>query len=196
MQTSYQGDNMQTPTTAHRAGRMLEGLLASKNKNARLVLTVDLIGTEKRYHQTFQVKTWTGRDGTPMLSVDVKGAWPRQKVLYRNLITGATSIARESKDDTLLAYAGRAALGFAYTGETPTAPNGTVEIHEESVCGCCGRELTDPVSIERGIGPDCYGKQTGTTTITAKAKAERARRANDKIAAELESNTALKGVTA
>lgn len=33
-------------------------------------------------------------------------------------------------------------------------------IQEESRCGKCGRALTDPVSIERGIGPECYGKET------------------------------------
>ena len=38
-----------------------------------------------------------------------------------------------------------------------------LEAFEESRCGCCGRALTDPVSIERGIGPECYGKQTGST---------------------------------
>ena len=25
-------------------------------------------------------------------------------------------------------------------------------------CGCCGRELTDPESVERGIGPICWKK--------------------------------------
>lgn len=33
---------------------------------------------------------------------------------------------------------------------------------EESRCGRCARRLTDPVSIERGIGPECYGKETGS----------------------------------
>lgn len=37
-----------------------------------------------------------------------------------------------------------------------------LEAFEESRCGCCGRALTDPVSIERGIGPECYGKLTGS----------------------------------
>lgn len=36
------------------------------------------------------------------------------------------------------------------------------EVAEESRCGVCGRELTDPVSIGRGIGPECYGKLTGS----------------------------------
>jgi len=30
--------------------------------------------------------------------------------------------------------------------------------HATGSCGCCGRELTDPESIERGIGPICAGK--------------------------------------
>lgn len=31
---------------------------------------------------------------------------------------------------------------------------------EESNCGVCGRTLTDPESIERGIGPECYKQET------------------------------------
>jgi hypothetical protein len=33
---------------------------------------------------------------------------------------------------------------------------------ESNECGRCGRQLTDPVSIERGIGPDCLGKTTNS----------------------------------
>lgn len=36
------------------------------------------------------------------------------------------------------------------------------DLQEESYCGKCGRQLTDPVSIERGIGPECYGADTGS----------------------------------
>lgn len=31
-----------------------------------------------------------------------------------------------------------------------------VEVWHEGRCGCCGRKLTVPLSIERGIGPDCW----------------------------------------
>lgn len=31
---------------------------------------------------------------------------------------------------------------------------------ESNECGRCGRELTDPVSIQRGIGPTCLGQMT------------------------------------
>jgi Family of unknown function (DUF6011) len=33
---------------------------------------------------------------------------------------------------------------------------------EAMECGRCGAELTDPTSITRGIGPDCYGALTGS----------------------------------
>lgn len=33
---------------------------------------------------------------------------------------------------------------------------------ESNECGRCGRQLTDPVSIERGIGPTCLGADTGS----------------------------------
>lgn len=32
----------------------------------------------------------------------------------------------------------------------------TLFVYHEGRCGCCGRRLTTPDSIERGIGPECY----------------------------------------
>jgi len=34
----------------------------------------------------------------------------------------------------------------------------TVDIYHEGFCGSCGRPLTNPKSISRGYGPDCYGR--------------------------------------
>lgn len=42
------------------------------------------------------------------------------------------------------------------------ATNDTASCQEESECARCGRELTDPVSIARGIGPICLGAMTGS----------------------------------
>lgn len=36
------------------------------------------------------------------------------------------------------------------------------EVFIELTCCFCGKPLTDPVSVERGIGPDCYGRHTGS----------------------------------
>jgi hypothetical protein len=35
------------------------------------------------------------------------------------------------------------------------------ELHHEGRCGCCGRALTVPESIERGIGPECFSRLGG-----------------------------------
>lgn len=36
-------------------------------------------------------------------------------------------------------------------------PDG-LQVWHEGCCGRCGRHLTDPVSIQRGIGPECASK--------------------------------------
>ena len=33
----------------------------------------------------------------------------------------------------------------------------TVEVWHEGICGRCGRKLTVPESVERGLGPECAG---------------------------------------
>lgn len=57
-----------------------------------------------------------------------------------------------------------AAVHFINTGQL-LAPFASIEA--ESQCGLCGRKLTDPVSIKRGIGPECAGKPTGTKILRA-----------------------------
>lgn len=44
------------------------------------------------------------------------------------------------------------------------------EIAEANLCGKCARTLTDPVSIARGIGPTCYGAETGSEHYTQQAE--------------------------
>jgi hypothetical protein len=38
-----------------------------------------------------------------------------------------------------------------------------LDLKLEKECAHCGIALADPVSIARGVGPDCYGKLTGST---------------------------------
>ena len=38
----------------------------------------------------------------------------------------------------------------------------SAEVFMELSCSFCGKPLTDPVSVERGIGPDCFGRYTGS----------------------------------
>lgn len=47
------------------------------------------------------------------------------------------------------------------------------EISEEERCGACGRQLTDPESIARGIGPECFGKMTSSSHQVKSRKEQR-----------------------
>lgn len=58
--------------------------------------------------------------------------------------------------DSARVYAAKQVV--AYLAGEPTQ----CEVLEEVRCGRCGRELTDPVSIMRGIGPECYEQETGS----------------------------------
>jgi hypothetical protein len=39
---------------------------------------------------------------------------------------------------------------------------GRYRLQEEDYCGICGHQLTDPESIDRGIGPECFKKETNS----------------------------------
>jgi hypothetical protein len=45
-----------------------------------------------------------------------------------------------------------------------------LELKIEAYCGHCGRALNDPVSINRGFGPECFGKMTGSKHQTRESR--------------------------
>lgn len=166
--------------TDHRAGRMLEAMLGSEHKGAKVVLTTDVMGLDgsSRFHQTFMLRRWVGREGSLMVSVSVAGSgdWACGikpiTMMHLDLTKLVVVEARDARNtDPMLRYAAEAAVGFAFLGEAglPQPKNGSVTVLEESVCGDCGIRLRDPVSIERGRGPICAGKATGTRTILGRA---------------------------
>lgn len=168
--------------TEHRAGRMLDALLGSQNRAAKLLLTVELERGETKYHQTFHVRKWARSGGDEILQIQIANSadWnafpPRPPITVLSMNLEDMSFLRQHDrraDDPVLVYAAEAALMYAWTGQTKAPKNGSVRILEESVCGRCGLPLTDPESIDRGVGPDCYGKMTGTTTIRGRRKAAR-----------------------
>lgn len=146
--------------TETRVGRMLDALVSHGNRNARVAVTVTITGT-RSLHQTFRMKTWKNREDGTMISLDLNdGSWAdgtyATKILHFNVETGQIFPAKgEFRNDKLMQWAGEKALRFAITGEIPAPTNGTVEIHEESFCGACGKELDRPESIELGVGPEC-----------------------------------------
>lgn len=59
-------------------------------------------------------------------------------------------------------YSGKSPWAFyAAMVEDPTRYRTRVTYHFEARCRVCGRELTDPESIELGIGPRCRERRKG-----------------------------------
>jgi len=50
------------------------------------------------------------------------------------------------------------AFSWAYNNLVHSHLSSTLEFWHEGRCGCCGRRLTVPESIETGIGPECKKK--------------------------------------
>jgi hypothetical protein len=51
---------------------------------------------------------------------------------------------------------------FALRVASGKEPSAKASIVQSTHCLHCGRELTDPESVERGIGPECFGKVTAS----------------------------------
>jgi len=71
---------------------------------------------------------------------------------------GEVSLTRASKfnDDTLPVRLIRRVLYRVWRNELDEVRQHGYNVHHSGKCGRCGRKLTTPESIERGIGPDCF----------------------------------------
>jgi hypothetical protein len=160
---------MFTIDTKQRPGRMLDSLIRGSNRNGKVVVTVTLRRPDRStaLHQLIRFKVYDSRRGRNagcrMLAVDLmngdrfEGTFAT-KVLEWNLDRDEErdgwNDGRPYSDD-LLKYAARAALRYLRGGSAPQPANGTVEVVEQEICACCGRELDRPESIELGVGPEC-----------------------------------------
>jgi hypothetical protein len=160
--------------TDTRVGRQLAALAESDNRRGIVLVTVTVAQADggRKYHETFAIRQWHGRDGSRNLSVSVHGSADWQNgvkpitCLHLNLLSRQAFEGRDERGHRpLIRYAAHAALQYAWTGEVPQPGNGTVEAVEAARCGRCGAQLTDRESIERGLGPECYGKRTGSASI-------------------------------
>jgi hypothetical protein len=93
------------------------------------------------------------------LSFSKKNGEPLWWVLFDDALVG------KAEDETVTGFGARiraagldAADILAALDEFEADPAAALKAHGIATgsCGCCGRELTDPESIERGIGPICW----------------------------------------
>jgi hypothetical protein len=159
---------------ATRVGRMLAAVLADDGEKAKLRLTVKVTpaGQAQGFHDDFEIVSWTNDEGAKMLTV--RTPYPSKTLVVMSVLDCAVfaakkarAAAEDNKQAAIQLYMAFAALRYAWTGETPSASNGSVEARQHDHCALCGKKLKDPESLARGIGPDCYGKSTGSKTIHA-----------------------------
>lgn len=102
-----------------------------------------------------------GRVGTKeadaIFADDPTLVWPEGKVGIFDLRTGEWKTDR--KGDPARLWAAEKALLWAL-GSFDLDEH--AEVFIEQRCSFCGHALRDPVSIQRGIGPECYGLHTGS----------------------------------
>ena len=79
-----------------------------------------------------------------------------------------TAKTRPAKDATAIA-----AFRFCMVNLVRGVIPATLEIRHIGRCGCCGRKITTPSSLDSGIGPECATKVGAPTTGLARTPATR-----------------------
>ena len=144
------------PTEETRMGRMLAA--------GRLTATMRSKRTGDHLTLTFQSKAkidgkWKNASFAEATHVFIQqgpGGWGSTKLGTYYPPTGKLYL---DTDDKAWSFAVLNTLTSAMSALQDTEK---FELQESNQCGTCGKALTDPVSIERGIGPTCYGAETGS----------------------------------
>jgi len=123
--------------------------------NARLTLLSTKTGVRFTYRVRAKDVAQHVNDRLYFVSV-LTGSDNESDYTYLGIICdGATTYRRGTK--STIGWEAPSAKAFAYFWENVTAgilPT-QLEVWHEGSCGRCGRPLTDPESIARGIGPVC-----------------------------------------
>lgn len=129
----------------------LDFLLAGK-------ATVTLKSEKTGEHLTYQVRKWKKAKNGTLHFVSVRTGNDFADV---GVVRDSNSFSRGNKAD--LEFDDKRVKGFRWffdhLRQHQLPPK--CEVWHEGQCGRCGRPLTDPESIERGIGPDCLAKMGG-----------------------------------
>jgi hypothetical protein len=113
-------------------------------------------------HYTFKIRQPRGENKPYFVSL-LSGPNNESDYTYLGVfcaVTGDVRLTRASKmnDNSTPIKVVRWALKHVYGDRL--LPDGYA-IHHEGKCGCCGRTLTVPESIKRGIGPECWSRIMG-----------------------------------
>jgi hypothetical protein len=152
----HDGDPIETPSANVRAGRMLRagGIEATVTLHSGQHVTIR-VKTSKRSGRGWARCAPT--DEGARTSVEILG----QRVGWINVTADGSWMLtlRTRRDD----YRTGVLAIFEHAATGTTAGGERVQVADR--CGRCHLPLTDPVSIDRGIGPDCFGRDTGSQHV-------------------------------
>lgn len=159
------------PASAERLKSALEtggrALVTVRSKKTGQHVSLRLAAKKKRPGGRGYVSRGTseGRVGTKEADAifvdDPTLTWPEGKVGIFYLRTGEWRPTK--KGDPARVWSAEKAIFWALSSFDLEAH---AEIFIELRCSFCGHALRDPVSIERGIGPECYGRHTGSRSAS------------------------------
>lgn len=95
-------------------------------------------------------------EATAIEARDPEREYPDNYVGRFYLDTGEWRAGRDA--DGARVWAAEKVIAYALAG----AQLANSEVFLATQCAICGHKLDDPTSIERGIGPECYGRATGS----------------------------------
>jgi hypothetical protein len=106
-----------------------------------------------QYKEAYLVSLLTGPDNTK--SYSYLGMLDKETGKVRT--TAKSVLDGESLVVRLL----NRSLALVWLGDVQPLKEKGFDLHHEGRCGKCGRLLTTPESVERGIGPECWSKMSG-----------------------------------
>lgn len=121
---------------------------------------VTLANIESEVHHTYEFRLPNnpksfGKEVLFVYTLIKENVWIYVGMYDRNVcqfkLTRRSNFGQDSKIVKGVEYILRRAC-CAYSGDSP------MHVYHEGVCAVCGRRLTTPKSIERGIGPKCYAQ--------------------------------------
>lgn len=118
---------------------------------------------------------WQGRRGYPCRACNATGVAEASDRLFLAVLTGSDNVRDFSYLGSIITTPHPRYEHGRKSRISPDAPSAkaaawylsrlfgggdlsTVEVWHDGSCGRCGRDLTDPLSVSRGIGPECWEK--------------------------------------
>ena len=130
-----------------------EGYRAEHNLKPHYTFRVDHKAPEGKWKETWFVKYLTGSDNTRDYSY----------LGLLNVENGQVRTTAKSKlnDNNLVVKLLNRTLALIWAGDVNPMTEKGFGLHHEGRCGKCGRVLTTPESVQRGIGPECWINMNG-----------------------------------